>query len=453
MFSLTLEQLNELQRIISQQHHRGQVDADLHDLVKVLAANTQLLEKSDAAFIDESKMGQANRFIPHTFKGDQHDQPRLTSWLAMLEMYFYMCDVEPKDQVQVAALYLRGIALQWFCHLAAQVNAVRLGDISQLQQSQQSLQQSAIEIVEKCRLPFASWSELKDAMTIRFSRLYDEVQALLEIQRIKQGNRSVQSYSQAFSEILYRLPPQKEERATIWFVDGLREDLQDLVMISKPSTLSSTMAVASILEQSGMGGGNHNNNNNSNSKSTRGGNGGNNGSMRSNRSSKSPTPRTSRPSLSGVFNTPASNRSGSSTPRHNPNTNISNSNIGMVHGRPKRLPLTQEERDYLRENNGCFRCRLLGHIATDCPESQDQGHIQNSNGADAGDSSKRSESNGGDNNKSNQSKRNSIRGPSIPLSSPPSKSTNTSSNNNNNNRKISNPQNASAKSSPKDNQD
>ena len=28
--------------------------------------------------------------------------------------------------------------------------------------------------------------------------------------------------------------------------------------------------------------------------------------------------------------------------------------------------LSDKDREYLRENNGCFRCRKLGHMAKDC---------------------------------------------------------------------------------------
>ena len=29
--------------------------------------------------------------------------------------------------------------------------------------------------------------------------------------------------------------------------------------------------------------------------------------------------------------------------------------------------LTNTERDHLRKNGGCFRCRKTGHLARDCP--------------------------------------------------------------------------------------
>jgi hypothetical protein len=30
-------------------------------------------------------------------------------------------------------------------------------------------------------------------------------------------------------------------------------------------------------------------------------------------------------------------------------------------------PLSQQDRDYLRQNGGCFRCRRLGHFGNQCP--------------------------------------------------------------------------------------
>ncbi|KAI0993583.1 hypothetical protein K3495_g13277 [Podosphaera aphanis] len=35
-------------------------------------------------------------------------------------------------------------------------------------------------------------------------------------------------------------------------------------------------------------------------------------------------------------------------------------------------PITEQERDYLRANNGCFRCRQTnaGHISRTCPRNQ-----------------------------------------------------------------------------------
>ncbi|KAJ1673990.1 hypothetical protein EV182_004186 [Spiromyces aspiralis] len=408
MFSLTTDQVSELQRICAShrhqysnnagQHHHHQRDRidpnELQDLVNAITSNPQLVVTSDAEFIGESSVrsptpgaamtspngASSSSFTPGYFRGDHTDQPRFISWVAMLEMYFYLCDVEPKHQVQVALLYLRGVALQWFCHLVAQIKGAGGG----APKTPQPVGDADADYDRGYSLPFETWSDMKDAMTIRFSKLYDEMQALLEIQQVKQGSRSVQAYAQAFSELLYRLPPQKEERAIVWFVDGLDDDLQDLVMISKPATLSSTMAVAGVLEQTGFvnsnGGGG-------------GGRGSNTGSVRSVRSSKSPTPRASRPSLSGAFGMPVGPRSGNNTPRHpsfggggsipagvaagggngdggNASGATGSNHAGMIHGRPKRLPLTQEERDYLREHNGCFRCRLLGHIATECPERQ-----------------------------------------------------------------------------------
>lgn len=37
-------------------------------------------------------------------------------------------------------------------------------------------------------------------------------------------------------------------------------------------------------------------------------------------------------------------------------------------------PLTDNERQYLRKNEGCFRCRKVraGHLAKDCPNGQVQ---------------------------------------------------------------------------------
>ncbi|KAI0060483.1 hypothetical protein BV25DRAFT_1783027, partial [Artomyces pyxidatus] len=35
--------------------------------------------------------------------------------------------------------------------------------------------------------------------------------------------------------------------------------------------------------------------------------------------------------------------------------------------------LTDDERNRLRQQGGCFRCRQVGHIARDCPQNQGQG--------------------------------------------------------------------------------
>jgi hypothetical protein len=74
-------------------------------------------------------------------------------------------------------------------------------------------------------------------------------------------------------------------------------------------------------------------------------------------SSRRPPPdrRTSTsPARLAAISTPSRPRGRSPTPRPPPSST------------PKLAPLTEEERKYLIDNNGCFRCRELGHRSFEC---------------------------------------------------------------------------------------
>jgi hypothetical protein len=63
---------------------------------------------------------------------------------------------------------------------------------------------------------------------------------------------------------------------------------------------------------------------------------------------------------------PPSHRSSSPYPRQGRSSSSASSLASSSVSKPL-APLTPAERDYLRANNGCFRCRKLGHFYDQCP--------------------------------------------------------------------------------------
>ena len=159
------------------------------------------------------------------------------------------------------------------------------------------------------------------------------------LESLKQGKRSVAVYTHEFRRLLRRVPTLDKGTALHWFVKGLEPDTSKEVKLRQPTTLefaiSQATLVHSILYPNG------------------------------------PT------AASTTFTAPKHDSSAMDIDNlhvaiHNLSTQVNNlarfgngSNNG-THSTALPRKLTPEDKAYLIEKGGCFRCRKIGHMANQC---------------------------------------------------------------------------------------
>jgi hypothetical protein len=226
------------------------------------------------------------------FSGD----PRLCRpWLQNLEAVFASHHVTQDDlRIQLAGSYLRDAATQW--HFRATGDAAA-----------------------------STWSDYRKKLLDRFLPPNVVAKARKQLKRIKQGNRSLDEYLEAFEELAVQVDGLSEQDRIEQFLDGLHADLARF-LYPLPTTFADMLnhlaAISSHQQQTTPPSSNHH--------------------VRPRPATVAAITAAVNPALAGV----------------GPDGKI--------------LRLTDAQRDFCRANGICFKCREQGHVRANCPNAGGQ---------------------------------------------------------------------------------
>lgn len=167
--------------------------------------------------------------------------------------------------------------------------------------------------------PGVTYQAFTQALVTAFAAPNAQQKAREKMDSLRQ-NGSVAQYTSRFRELLLEIPSMQPAEALHRFVTGLKPTVKQHVLIAKPATVDDAIALADRVDQAAF-------------------------------DTRAPFPPRRRPVNGTVF-------AGGPVPME----------IGAMQpmpGRP-RPKLTPEQREYLRQNNGCFYCRRLGHTTQSC---------------------------------------------------------------------------------------
>ena len=146
-------------------------------------------------------------------------------WLFMVEMHFLAVGlVELAQRIGFVATLLDGAASSWW--------AIRYTDI------------------QTGHAPdFADWQAFKEAMIGFFHPTGLEMQARMELRRIRQTGR-VQAYCRIFQRLVTQVPSMDQGTIIDTFVHGLKENVRAFVRQRRPATLLQAIEAAETFEVS-----------------------------------------------------------------------------------------------------------------------------------------------------------------------------------------------------------
>ncbi|CAN6322178.1 unnamed protein product [Urochloa humidicola] len=150
-----------------------------------------------------------------TFDGEN---PKL--WLSRSEDYFELYDVEPHRWIMVASMHFTPAAARWL---------------------------SSVEH----KLKSCSWQTFSSMVLERFGRNQHEL-LVRQLFHIKQTS-TVAEYIEQFAGLVDQLAAYESKpdpsHYTMWFIDGLRDDLRAAVLIQRPSDLDTAYVLSQLQEE------------------------------------------------------------------------------------------------------------------------------------------------------------------------------------------------------------
>lgn len=195
----------------------------------------------------------------------------------------------------------------------------------------------------------SSWNDFKQAFLNFHTPPNAAIAALSALECLRQGKRTVAAYTHDFRRLRRRVPSLDDTTALHWYKKGLEKDTSKEVMLRQPETLDIAITQAtlvySILHPDGPTG------------------------------PKASTQQTSDMEIDtlqvAINNLTAqvnylSRRSGYVNNQYNTKPFTYNPNTNYKPGGPLPPKLSQEEKDYLYKNGGCYKCRKLGHVGPNC---------------------------------------------------------------------------------------
>lgn len=242
---------------------------------------------------------------PSPYKGE-HDADACQNFLDNQEEYYKVVQLDEIQWVQYTALNLTDEAKSWW---------------------------------RSCGLTISSsWDEFKKAFLAFFTPPNAVAAAREALETLRQGKRTVAAYSHDFRSLRRRIPTLDDDTALHWYMKGLERDTGKEVRLRQPATLdyaiSQATLVHSILFPDGPN---------------------------VNAPKESPAPM----DLDNMDIRIAINAIASQINSMQRNSGYQANNKGYP-GTPRPAKLTPEERAFLVANKGCFRCRKIGHMSSDC---------------------------------------------------------------------------------------
>ena len=290
--------------------------------------------------------------LPDSYEPGKTD---LRQWLFQMDNYFTMTGAAKIERVPCASQLFRGAAMSWYMGLLSQISAPG----------------STVPAI-------TGWADVKQRLMAHFASVNPEKEARVKLDTLKQAH-SVQDYITRFNKLAMDIPSMTQTEMIYRFEQGLKPRVQAEVARSEFTSLSDLFAAAQRfdaitwrdkpLNDSTNSGRNNNNNNRNNGK----------------------------PKVPQTFNLAAMNltqlqtllQQPTATPQLVPkakkaprppkqDTPAPLQAAAVQPASPALNKLTQQEREHLRANNGCFRCRQLGHMASACPNfaTPPQGNAQ-----------------------------------------------------------------------------
>lgn len=275
-----------------------------------------------------------NRHTLQHYEGDKNKNQG-KDWLRSVKQHFashlesYMTGpLVEKKKILFATGLLRDRALSWWHHVCSDPE----------------------------NLPYASFAEFEAAFLAQFQPYHSDFAARKALDGLTQKG-SVLTYSDKFMQLRNQISNMGEADALFAYVRGLKPFIGQWLTTQGVQTLPEAMALAQKIEITGQLYG----------RDTRPAA----PDRRKDERHDGPSPMelnmagVTKSGREGRSQTPGPSRSGSRSAT--PGNGRSGAGLG-------RTRLTPEEREYLRNNNGCFYCRKAnaGHYSSECPEKHNK---------------------------------------------------------------------------------
>jgi hypothetical protein len=196
---------------------------------------------------------------------------------------------------------------------------------------------------------YSSWADFKQAFLNFHTPPNAAVAALTALECLRQGKRTVAAYTHDFRRLRRRVPSLDDTTALHWYKKGLEKETSKEVMLRQPETLDIAIAQAtlihSILYPDGPTG----------LKPV----------VQQTSDMEIDTLQVAINNLTAQVND-LSRQSGHNHNQNNTKSFVYNPNTNYKLGGPLPPKLSSEEKNYLYNNGGCFKCRKTGHLGSDC---------------------------------------------------------------------------------------
>jgi hypothetical protein len=140
---------------------------------------------------------------------------KLDPWIMQTEMYLraYDVDLQTGRSVEVAAMFLRGKALDWW---TGQFKLIASGSLS----------------------AYGTWADFVTALTAAFRPVELHKRHLEQLLSLSQGKTDMRSYIASFNALRAKVPKAfAEDTLCYLFLHGCRADLQKSISLQYPQTL------------------------------------------------------------------------------------------------------------------------------------------------------------------------------------------------------------------------
>ena len=241
-----MESIGEVQTTMSQLHSSvGVLINSMAEILKSMAEMKSALQHTTTTTEEESTVTEVKQDLPEApekqsipvdtsvkeetlriyTKSIEVEMPafdghsrNLNHWIIKAERYFEFGDFTEKEKILVSSLSFDGPALNWFI------------------------------VTERLR-PFDDWEDFKSQLLDRFGPLESAMSRLLALKQVG----SVGEYLTQFEEIASELPKGKDRHEMFLegvFVNGLREEIKDMLPLFQPKGFDEIIAQARRLENS-----------------------------------------------------------------------------------------------------------------------------------------------------------------------------------------------------------
>lgn len=309
------------QQIQHQMQNAGEVNQQLQQrlaqLEQVVAAQG-LVAPAPAVpgAVDEFHVRMPPPAVPQFFWGQEGKAPTVRVWQWTMDQFYKNWPSMSEQQKLLFAIpFFRGFAANWW------------------QQYEHMAVMGTMPAIDR-------WDALKPVMLKQFTVLDEAEKARDALDALRQSS-SVSVFNHRFTELMLQIPAEEKPDAVMkhQYISKLKPWLQYKVRVENPATLQLAMEAADRIDRVRTPG---TNSSSSRPKSKVAGA----GYMRQSSSSVEPM------ELGALSMRGAKQKRGKGSD-----------------SKPPATPLSERQKQYLRDNDGCFYCRKAhaGHMARDCP--------------------------------------------------------------------------------------